>query len=288
VRIAVLADIHGNVPAFEAVIADIHSVGVDEVLVGGDLVGRGPEGRRVIERVRQLGWRSIVGNHEEYLLAFRRGEVPPEWLELEEWAASRWMAAELDTASVEWIAALPFSLQAERDPAVEVVHGSPRSTQEGIGPWLDAHQLERMVAGLSSRVLCCGHTHRAMIRPAGERLVVNVGSVGLPFDGDRRAAWALLEPTEAGWRATVRRVDWDLAELARVYETSGFRVAGGVTAELLWLEHQQARPWLVPFLSWCQASGRNPRLTELDAFRNFYHPGESLREFHRRLSELGG
>jgi hypothetical protein len=83
-------------------------------------------------------------------------------------------------------------------------------------------------------------------------------------------------------------VDWDLAELARVYETSGFRVAGGVTAELLWLEHQQARPWLVPFLSWCQASGRNPRLTELDAFRNFYHPGESLREFHRRLSELGG
>ncbi len=285
-RIAVLADIHGNVPAFEAVIGDIQSAGVDEVVVGGDLVGRGPEGRRVIEMVRRLGWRCIVGNHEEYLLAFRRGEVPPEWLELEEWAASRWMAAELDADSAAWIAALPFSLQAEGDPAVEVVHGSPRSTQEGIGPWLDDHQLERIAAGLGARVLCCGHTHRAMVRRAGGRLVVNVGSVGLPFDGDRRAAWALLERTEEEWRASIKRVDWDLAELERVYGTTGFRAAGGVTAELLWLEHQEARPWLVPFLSWCQASGRSPRLSELEAFRDFYRPGESLREFHRRLTEL--
>ncbi len=73
-RIAVIADIHGNMPALEAVISDLADQAVDEVLVGGDLVGRGPEGSRVVKRVRELGWPAIGGNHEDYLLAFRRGE----------------------------------------------------------------------------------------------------------------------------------------------------------------------------------------------------------------------
>ena len=91
-RLAVLADVHGNMPALEAVIEDIESHGVDEVLVGGDLVGRGPEGSLVTRRIRELGWPSIRGNHEEYVLTFRKGEVPADWLEAKEWAAARWMA----------------------------------------------------------------------------------------------------------------------------------------------------------------------------------------------------
>lgn len=287
-RIAVLADIHGNVPALEAVVADVRECRVDEVLVGGDLVGRGPQGRAVVERVRELGWRSVRGNHEEYLLAFRRREVPPEWLELDEWAAARWMAQEIGSETERWIGQLPFSMTSVVAPEIEVVHGSPRSTQEGIGPWTDDRRLGEMVNGVRGRLLLCGHTHRPMVRPLPPRTVVNVGSVGLSFDGDRRGCWALCErDTEAeSWRVELRRVDWDLDALRLVYESSGFGQAAGVTGELLWLEHEQARPWLVPFLGWCQALGRSPHTNHLTDFSAFYRPGESLRVFHQRVGEL--
>lgn len=287
VRIAVFADVHGNLPAFEAVVGAIASAEVDEVLVGGDLVGRGPSGRRVVERVRELGWPTLRGNHEEYLLAFRRAEVPPSWFEDEAWAASRWMAAELDEPSTSWIADLPFGLTSALDPLVEVVHGSPRSTQEGIGPWLDDRGLAEMVRKRDG-VLLCGHTHRPMLRQLGACSVVNVGSVGLSFDGDRRACWALLEREHAHdpWRTQLHRVEWDLEVQRHAYRATGFAREGGVTAELLWLEHETARPWLVPFLSWCEARGLAPRPDRLDAFRDFYAPGESMRTFHDRLAAL--
>ena len=74
--IAVLADVHGNVPALEAVLDDIVAQRPDEVLVGGDLVGRGPCGKEVVLRLSELGWRGVRGNHEDYLLAFRHRRVP--------------------------------------------------------------------------------------------------------------------------------------------------------------------------------------------------------------------
>ena len=131
-RVAVLADIHGNIPALEAVIADIAAQRIDEVLVGGDLVGRGPEGSRVIGRLDGLGWPSVRGNHEDYLLTFRRGEVPSDWLEADEWSASRWMAADLTDDDVRYIEALPFSLKSQRIPQLHLVHASPRSSNS---PW---------------------------------------------------------------------------------------------------------------------------------------------------------
>ena len=74
--IAILADVHGNVPALEAVLADLERHPVDEVLVGGDLVGRGPQGRRAVAMIRATGWPCVRGNHEDYLLGFRHRRVP--------------------------------------------------------------------------------------------------------------------------------------------------------------------------------------------------------------------
>ena len=92
-RIAVIADIHANMPALEAVIRDIEQQEIDEVLVGGDLVGRGPQGSAVVKRIIEEGWAGVRGNHEDYLLNFRRRTVREEWLTAEEWSALRWMAA---------------------------------------------------------------------------------------------------------------------------------------------------------------------------------------------------
>ena len=203
--IAVIADIHGNGPALEAVLEDLERVAPDEILVGGDLVGRGPEGSRVVRRIADLGWPSVRGNHEDYLLDFRRKKVPTEWFETDEWAASRWMAEELGTEDADYIAALPFSMTSCLAQEVRLVHGSPRSNNEGIGPWTADEELEEHLRSIEESVLVCGHTHRPLTRRLGPGLVVNVGSVGLPFNRDRRAQYTLLHRTGTRWEVELRR-----------------------------------------------------------------------------------
>ena len=83
-RIAILADIHANMPAFEAVIADIEQQSPDEIIIAGDLVGRGPQGSAVVERVIELGWPSVRGNHEDYLINFFHERIPSEWKQTKE------------------------------------------------------------------------------------------------------------------------------------------------------------------------------------------------------------
>ena len=284
-RIAILADIHGNVPALEATVADIEAQQVDEVLVGGDLVGRGPQGRRVVERIRELGWPTIRGNHEDYLLSFRRGEVPENWLETDEWAASRWMAAELDDDSVRFIEALPFSIRSSLTADLLLVHGSPRSHSDGLGPWSSDEELAVHLQSIGEPILVCAHTHRQMLRQLSDGLVVNVGSVGLPFNGDRRAQYAILEAADGAWRTDLRRVEYDLEQTLAIYESSGFLRQGGITARLLKMELERAAAILVPFLEWARTEGVPATHQALDGFLEVYDPGEPLAAFFRRLRE---
>lgn len=282
-RIAVLADVHGNLPALEAVIEDIGHQSIAEVLVGGDLVGRGPQGSAVTHRIRQLGWRSIRGNHEEYVLTFRQGDVPADWLEADEWSASRWMANELSDDDAEFLAALPFSLTSRLAPELRLVHGSPKGTNDGIGPWTSDLQMEAHADSVGERVLVCAHTHRPLDRSFPSGRIVNVGSVGLPFNGDRRAQYAVIDL--AGDRIDVefRKVDYDLGETLEIYESSGFLAAGGVTAQLLKMELQTAQPYLVPFLHWASTLEIAPTSANIDRFLGFYDPTEPMRSFARRL-----
>ena len=290
--IAVLSDVHGNVPALEAVLEDIAALGPDEVLVGGDLVGRGPEGSAVVRRIREMGWATIRGNHEDYLLAFRRGEVPADWLRDPEWAASRWMAAELGSDEEEWIDALPFSTASREAPELRLVHGTPRSNREGIGPWSSERRLGEHLDSVAEPLLVCAHTHRPLRRDLPGGSVVNVGSVGLPFNGDRRAQYALFEPSEErsdgpGWRVEFRRVPYDVEETLRIYDRSGFLEEGGITARLLRLELEHAAPVLVPFMEWAKATGSPLAAESLDPFFRAFEPGQALGPFFDRLARLG-
>lgn len=268
-RLAILSDIHGNVPALEAVHRDLRTQGVDEILVAGDLVGRGPQGSAVVDYVRQQGWPTLKGNHEDYLLAFRRREVPEEWWQLEEWAASRWLAAELGDADEVFIDGLPFSLER---PGLEVVHGTPTSNRQGIGPWTDDATLRRHVAGLDASILICAHTHRPLQRTVDGTCVVNIGSVGLPFNRDPRAQYGLFTWHQGAWQTELRQVDYDRDRLRAIYRSSGFLAAGGITARLLELEVEHATPILVPFLSWAEATGAVKSIDSLNPFLSVFRP----------------
>lgn len=272
-RIAVFSDIHGNVPAFEAVLADIALQAPDVVVCAGDLVGRGPAGDAIVREVAARGWPTVRGNHEDYLVNFRRQQVPEHWLHTEEWAAARWMAAELSDASADWIASLPVELVLPEAPGVRIIHGTPRSNADGLGPWMDDDTIAGEIASVAEPVLVCAHTHRPMNRRVAGKHVVNVGSVGLPFNNDPRAQYAVLDGDGDRWAATIRAVEYDRGATRSLYARSGFELAGGATSALLLLELEHATPYLVPFIVWARFEGRPPLPQHIPDFLATFTPG---------------
>lgn len=276
-RIAVLADIHANLPALDAVIADIAAQSVDEVIVAGDLVGRGPLGSAVVRRIAGLGWKCVRGNHEDYLLDLRAGRTPRGWRGDPAWAGARWMAEELAADDAAFLATLPPALVAAQSAEVRVVHGTPASNREGVGPWTSDEDLARIVEGVAEPVLVCAHTHRPLVRRIDRWLVVNTGSVGLPFNGDPRAQYVVLDGDDGGtsgaariaadgWRVEHRAVEYDRAGMRRIYRESGFLEAGGVTSALLAIELETARSVLVPYLVWAEKRDEPAGWTSMWAF----------------------
>jgi predicted phosphodiesterase len=288
VRIAILADVHGNVPALEAVIADLEKQGPDEILVGGDLVGRGPQGSRVTEIIRERGWPTIRGNHEDYLLTFRKGEIPEEWQRAEVWSAARWMSAELGEQDVAFLDALPLDVRSSLVPEVRLVHGTPQSNNEGIGPWTSERAICEHLGSIDEAVLVCAHTHRPLECRFEDGLVVNVGSVGLPFNRDPRAQYVILHHDPGiphhEMRVEFRQVPYDRQQTLEIYQQSGFLEAGGPTALLLSLELRHAAPYLVPYMSWTEAEGRAQDIGAVDEFLAIYDPDRQREFFHRLRS----
>ncbi len=285
-RVAILADIHGNMPALRAVIDDLKAQAPDEVIVAGDLVGRGPQGTAVVREVLTRGWPCIRGNHEDYMISFRRGDIPEEWRHDEGWSAARWMAAEIAPDALAFIEALPFSISAPCAPQLRIVHGSPSSNTQGIGSWTSDDEMRQFLAQIEEHVLICAHTHRPLHRVFSEGMIVNVGSVGLPFNGDWRAQYAILTGQGEQWEVDFRCVPYDRDALFLIYEQSGFLAAGGVTAALLKKEAEHARSFLVPFLHWAEAKGLPLRHEPMQQFLAIFDPNLSIREFFAMIKEV--
>lgn len=283
-RIAVIADIHGNIPALEAVLDDIASAKIDEVLVNGDLVGRGPEGNAVVHRIRELGFVCTRGNHEDYALDFRRQVVPQPWLTRPEWACARWIAAELDDDAARFIDDRPMSAVSALQPQLRLFHGSPDSYNEGIGPWTSDDEIRRHLEKIEEHALIVAHTHRPLVWRGDDRLVVNVGSVGLPFNADTRAQYAIFDGDGAHFEVELRQVPYDLNELLDRYETTGFTLDGdNATVTLLRYEVLTGRPYLVPFVKWAEATNREPSTDQIPTFLDIYDHSESMAEFAARV-----
>jgi predicted phosphodiesterase len=247
-------------------------------------VGRGPQGSEVVQQIVTQGWSCIRGNHEDYLLQFRRHQIPDGWLEAEEWSASRWMAAQLTDTDVVYIESLPFSITSQLEPRLRLVHGSPRSNNEGLGPWTSDEEIEENFELVAEPVLVCAHTHRPLEHHCEKGMVINVGSVGLPFNGDRRAQYAIFHAEGPDLEVEFRQVDYDLDRTLVIYESTGFLDEGGVTVQLLRMELENAQPYLVPFLYWAKTLGISPSAARIDEFLRAYDPEELIKSFVSRLT----
>ncbi|HEX6495043.1 MAG TPA: metallophosphoesterase family protein [Acidobacteriaceae bacterium] len=211
-RVAVLSDIHGNLTAFEAVQADLRQTSPDLVLHGGDLADNGSSPAEIVDRIRDLGWQGVMGNTDEMLIMpealeefASESSAPAAMWELIRQIASATRSA-LGNERLAWLRKLPC-VHLEEDFAL--VHASPQSCWRAPGPNATDAELESVYGKLDRPVVIFGHTHVPSIRSiAGHpQLLINTGSVGLPYDGDPRAAYLLLEDGTP----SIRRVVYDVA-----------------------------------------------------------------------------
>jgi predicted phosphodiesterase len=230
-RIALLSDIHGNLAALDAVLADIAEAGIAERYCLGDLVGYGPDPAGAIDRIRESGIPTIPGNYDEGV-AQRRGECgcyyATEQARADGAASYRFTEPLVDDERAAWLLSLPREIRFEyAGHHVLLVHGSPRKINEYLLPDRGADQLVRLADEADADVVCVGHVHvtyhRTLVRDGGATVhYVSVGSVGKPKDGDPRACWTeLLLDDEGAVDAVFHRVGYDVEGVAEAMVRAG-------------------------------------------------------------------
>jgi predicted phosphodiesterase len=211
VRVAVVSDIHGNRTAFEAVLADLRLTAPDLILHGGDLADAGSGPVEIVDRIRDLGWPGVMGNTDEMLARpeslteFASRLATPALRSLFEAVAE--MAAVtrelLGPDRLAWLGRLPRTYT---EGEMALVHASLESVWGSPGADAADADLESAYVKLGQQVAVYGHIHRPYVRRIGALTVANSGSVGMPYDGDRRASYLLMDDGEPA----IRRVEYDV------------------------------------------------------------------------------
>lgn len=226
-RLAVLSDVHGNLPALEATLDAIARDAPDAILwCAGDLVGYGPWPDACVQIIAGRGIRTIAGNYDEKTLAFPR--KAKKWAKTKDprkLAAFRHAYENLSPDSRAYLAALP---KQQRETLgghrVLMIHSAPDSEKWGIGATTERKRLDAIADDAGADVIVTGHTHRPFVaRAENGTLFVNAGSCGRPGDGDTRAAWALITLPEDGGApsAEIRRVPYPVEQVVAALAGTG-------------------------------------------------------------------
>jgi putative phosphoesterase len=228
-RIAILSDIHGNRTAFEAVLKDLRDTAPDLTLHGGDLADGGSSPVEIVDRIREHGWAGVVGNTDEMLskpgvfdeFARQRPALDNIWKATREMAeiTREWLGGE----RLSWLRELPF--KQVRDSLV-LIHARPDTCWSAPGPTASDAELESCYGVLNHPVAVYGHIHLPYVRATSTVTVANCGSVGMPFDGDTRASYLLID----GLEPTLRRVEYNVTR-----EIDALRESGMPHAD--WIAH---------------------------------------------------
>jgi len=235
-RIAIVSDIHGNLPAFEAVLVDLRQTSPDLTFHGGDLAHGGASPAEIVDRIRDLGWQGVAGNADEMLprpetlteFAKQSPHLHALWSAIEELASATREA--LGAERLAWLDRLPRVLTHD---SMALVHASPETTWRSPAPESNDGEFESVYSPLGRQIVVYGHIHRSFIRSVAGMIVANSGSVSLSYDGDRRAAYLLLDD---GLPA-IRRVEYDVDREVQALFSSGLPHTGWIAKSL-----QSARP----------------------------------------------
>lgn len=224
-RIAVISDLHANLPALRAVIEDATAIGCDAVWCAGDLVGRGPHPNEVVEEVRTLAIPTIQGNWDEALGMGREvtGSIwPSPEAEAEGYASLAWTASRLTDENTTWLRQLPSTLRMEVEGRTALLfHGTPLKQNEYLWEDRPSRYFARIASDEGDDIFCFGHTHQTYHRVLGSAHFVAAGSIGCAGEDDPMARYAVLYMTESEVVVGFRSVAYDLESVARDMAAAG-------------------------------------------------------------------
>lgn len=252
-KIAVLSDIHGNLPALEAVAEHLTAWQPDHVVVNGDTVNRGPSSLATWQFVQaQLNWQLLKGNHEAYVIGHgKEGAVTEDGRLFAINYMSYWTYLQ-HRGEVEELAQLAdsLSLLAPDGSELRLRHASMKNNRDGI--WPDsADEVVRVQIAPPPVVFATAHIHWPFVRQVDQTLVVNSGSVGTPADGDSRASYAQIAWRAGKWTTQIVRLPYDRERNRQNYIESGFLAEAGPMGWLIfhewWLADGVVYPWLARY-----------------------------------------
>jgi predicted phosphodiesterase len=253
--LAVLADIHGNLPALHAIEAHMAQFSPDAVIVAGDMINVGPQSEAVLDFIAGRGWTMIRGNHEFYLLYHGTAREPAGWAG---YTTPRWLRA---TISPDWQARLALmpdelTLHFPDAPLLHIMHGLPGDPWNGIYPDMTDAVLSARLTGIRADYAITAHIHLPFVRqvPRSENTLltlINPGSAGLPLDGiPGMASYALLTSTRDTWQVQHQRVPFDIGAVIAACENSDYLAWNGPTGLLYIDEFRTGRMRVWPFERW--------------------------------------
>ena len=224
-RVAVITDVHANLPALEAALARVEELGIETIYCGGDLAGYGPHPNEVCALVQGRAIPTIYGNYD-YAIGRDLEDCGCAYIDPHDRAIGQlsvdWTLANTSREAKAFMHDLPFDLRfALGGKQVRLLHGSPRKVNEYLFEYKPARTFERIAALAECDLLVFGHTHKPWVHEYGGVLFVNCGAVGKPKDGDPRGAFAVLDTSRGEVQVTIERVEYDALAVAREMRAVG-------------------------------------------------------------------
>jgi putative phosphoesterase len=222
-RLAFLSDIHGNAVALDAVLEDISKRNVDKIIILGDISYRGPEPKRALELVKSLHTNVIKGNADEWVVrGIKEGEVAESALQMMK-KERDWIYKRLDEADIRYLAELPTETKLETENIrIHAFHATPDSLFDVVQPFeSDGALLDKMMKS-GADIFIYAHIHKPFIRYIEGKCLINIGSVGLPFDGLTKSSYAIVDLKEGNFQTSIVRVDFDLEKVIKQYQEEDY------------------------------------------------------------------
>ncbi len=230
-RIALIADLHANLPALRAVLDDTARIGCDAVWCAGDLVGRGPHPNEVVQLIREREIPTVQGNWDE-AVGMGRAVTGSLWTSSEAEALGQqslaWTIGRLSEENVAWLRQLPTNLRLLVEGRnAQLFHGSPLRASEYLWEQRPSRHFARIATDEGDELFCFGHSHETFHRVSGDAHFVAAGSVGCGSEGDMNARYAVIYITEADLVVGFRSIPYERADVLRDLAVAG------LSAELL-------------------------------------------------------
>ncbi|GLV14650.1 serine/threonine protein phosphatase [Alicyclobacillus hesperidum] len=229
VRVAFFSDVHGNELALDAVLHDIREMGCDKVYMLGDICFRGYAPKACLDKVMDVADVVVRGNADEWIVrGVREGEVPPERLDVMN-GERAFALHQLTTEDVRQLNDLPTtceSLDPDLDSTWLAFHATPDDTFAIVPEGVSDSVIEQSIIGSNPhKLFFYGHIHIPYVRRIGDRTIVNIGSVGMPFDGIAQASYAIVDNSRFDTQIHLRRIPYDVEAACKRYDEVGYPLA---------------------------------------------------------------